>query len=67
MVIETEASGIKRASGQSCIWKIISSLKKENYYNVEIKITFETIINMDIYVISGYTRSKAYTVASKFA
>jgi hypothetical protein len=44
----------------------MSTMHKSEYYNVEIQITFDNITNMDIYVISGYNRIKAYTVASKF-
>ncbi|CDW72500.1 UNKNOWN [Stylonychia lemnae] len=65
-VFETEASGIKRAIGQSCIWEIRSSMNKGDYYNVEIQIIFDNVTNMDVYVLSGYNREKAYTVAAKF-
>eukprot|EP00347_Sterkiella_histriomuscorum_P005817 403355158 len=58
----TETSGLKRAGGQSCSWQIQSQISKAQYYQVEIQIQFQNITNMDVYVLSGYKKSTAYTV-----
>lgn len=42
-------------------------MSKHEYFNVEIQIRFDNITNMDVRVLSGYHRARAYTVEAHVA